>query len=331
MSWQVNTAFNDEDQRYHSGNTPWTGGGDSYYEGSPIYGEQIPSDSEYYLTHPIRSTGSLWKYSETSLSRDIRLSYTHPDYPWLIAIHRYDHNDESPHDYDYVSLTIDQPPGHYVVAWSWHGYYDCTDVDVFDYEVANIYGVDSGAHVWNRIDHCQYQRRKNTLVGVFEAIDGAAHCRDLLPSWGVGGTTRYGIQVLPLRNSAPVYEGYQDFINIPWGDYEAGSASEFTLVPGEFTDNIDWVAWKAVSTLADNVGCANLGWTETITLKQAILKCSSEECFGLQWTPSVWQEGFPSGTYETQVFSSCTSSTTISQEAARLFGRIFLRLLRMLK
>ena len=65
-----------------------------------------------------------------------------------------------PTDHDTFSITIEprKGPGHYMVAWGWNGYYDCTDVDVFDYEVENIYGVKNEGFVWNRIDHCQYKQ-----------------------------------------------------------------------------------------------------------------------------------------------------------------------------
>ena len=135
----MNTALLDLDQRYHSGNQPYEGENPTFYEESPLYTEQVDSGSEFYLSNPARSTGALWKYAtsgESSISTDIRVSYEHPDYPWLKAVHSYAHISHEPFGYDLVSIDLDdQPVGHYVLAWSWQGYYDCTDVDKFDTEV----------------------------------------------------------------------------------------------------------------------------------------------------------------------------------------------------
>ena len=85
--------------------------------------------------------------------------------------------------------------------------------------------------------------------------------------------------------------------------------------------------WQDVSTLEEDSICVDIGWTETTTLKQAVLKCSSEECLGLQWTLPYyevidtsgavervvdWREGFPEGNYETFMFSSCISTARSS-------------------
>ena len=59
------------------------------------------------------------------------------------------------------------------------------------------------------------------------------------------------------------------------------------------------------------------GWTETLTLKQAVLKCSTEECLGLELVLDEWHDGFPMGDYTAHVFSSCTSETRASQEGAK--------------
>jgi len=126
-------ALVEELQRYHTGENVW---GNGNLNNQDLYDSQVDSDSEFYLEHPIKAGWKLWKYTESYLQNDVRLSYAHPDYPWIKALHTYKHLSQEPFDYDYVKLYIDQPPGHYVVNWEWRGYYDCTDVDVFETEVA---------------------------------------------------------------------------------------------------------------------------------------------------------------------------------------------------
>ena len=59
-------------------------------------------------------------------------------------------------------------PGHYIIAWRWNGYYDCTDIDLFDEAVDEVYGVAGDGFVWNRIDHCLYLSWKAMATSCYE-------------------------------------------------------------------------------------------------------------------------------------------------------------------
>ena len=49
-----------------------------------------------------------------------------------------------------------------------------------------------------------------------QATASAVHCKNALPSQGnADGNTRYGINVVPIRNPASVYEGISHEVNQP--------------------------------------------------------------------------------------------------------------------
>ena len=62
------------------------------------------------------------------------------------------------------------------------GYSDCVDVNVFDYPVLDIDGVDDNAWVWNKIDHCQYNMPKVRHHGCQPARPAHDRLRHRLPS-----------------------------------------------------------------------------------------------------------------------------------------------------
>jgi len=115
---------------------------------------------------------------------------------------------------------------------------------------------------------------------------GAEHCKLLLPGEGSGNSgTLYGINVVPMFNPEPVYAGFKQMVNIPWDNPTCGKSDIAALTPFVLTDTVDWKAWEKASSVGSLVTqqCSNVLWTEELTLRQAVLKCSSEDCEGLSW------------------------------------------------
>ena len=167
-----NLAQTDKWQRYHQGDHPW-----SHvlpYEEDPLYAEELTEGSEHWMEHDHVDIDSLWRYDTERIADDQRASYVSDKYPWLYDVSRYKGVGDQPLDMDLLRFSIEPRHGsHYVVHWRWNGYYDCTDVETFDTEVENVYGiVDTNSYVWNRVDHCQYKTYKKVYSPCMEAPFG---------------------------------------------------------------------------------------------------------------------------------------------------------------
>ena len=71
-----------------------------------------------------------WTYTTAAAATDANVAYTNPKYPWIISAHRFALEGGWTQQADIARFKIDQPPGEYVLHWSWSGYYDCIDVAV---------------------------------------------------------------------------------------------------------------------------------------------------------------------------------------------------------
>jgi len=144
-----------------------------------IYEGAIDSSHVGWMEHPrVRVGPSIWQYTESILrdrGNDKRARYVSEKYPYIFEAYVYTHVDHQTHDQDLVKFTIEPREGygrHFVVQWSWGGYYDCSDVQVFDEEVENVYGIVLSDFVWNRIDHCQFLRIQSIDTSCMEAPGG---------------------------------------------------------------------------------------------------------------------------------------------------------------
>ena len=201
--------------------------------------------------------------------------------------------------------------GHYVLAWDWGGYYDCVDIDVRSEAVENIYGVNSGEVVWNRVDHCQYIAPQAIKSQCYEVIAGVDHCRKKLPGSGMRQeTNRYGVNVVPLHNPSTVAASFRDQVNLQL-DFPKCGVSTIYEVPGTRSFSaVDWETFENERVdVHDGVVCSDELWQYAdYTLQQAVVMCSSEDCLGLSWLKPEGSLDLPTTGLHT--FIGCSSVTT---------------------
>lgn len=103
----------------------------------------------------------------SKLLADIRVEYTHPDYPFIISGHKFKANDCGGtwnHQIANFEVPENSPPGQYILYYSWNGAYsDILDINV--HAKANLiikdeerYGGDAAdiKYEWVRKDHCEF-------------------------------------------------------------------------------------------------------------------------------------------------------------------------------
>mmetsp|Transcript_7216 Transcript_7216/g.8152 ORF Transcript_7216/g.8152 Transcript_7216/m.8152 type:complete len:1138 (-) Transcript_7216:198-3611(-) len=129
--------------------------------------ELTQQDEDWIPRHERYGTSDVthWKYKRDFVKEDLRFSYSNPEFPYIVAVHRFKMVGMSrPGDVDVARFTIDgdvggykRGPGKYIVNYLWRGYYDCVDVDVWPTPVDSIYGraVTPEDDVWLKLDHCQ--------------------------------------------------------------------------------------------------------------------------------------------------------------------------------
>ena len=117
--------------RYHEAGVPFHRGTST--SDTNVYGDHIPSTSEYFLSHDLTPTrtNDLYAYAQHRWEADRRVSYESEEYPWIDTVMIYNNVDNQPYENDIVGLTINGTygSGHYVAWWTWGGYYDCVDVE----------------------------------------------------------------------------------------------------------------------------------------------------------------------------------------------------------
>lgn len=125
------------------------------------------------------------------------MSYKSDKYPWNASAARYEQQFHRPKDYDAVLLDVAgrAGDGHYIAHWRWSGYYDCVDIDRRSSAVANVYGVDTGNSVFNKIEHCQYLGYTSVDTKCMKAPFTADICINDLPSWKAKDS-RLGVNVV---------------------------------------------------------------------------------------------------------------------------------------
>ena len=85
-------------------------------------------------------------------------------------------------------------------------------------------------------------------------------------------------------NPDGVYAGYQNVVNIPWDEPVCGATDFAKLSDYQLRTSVDWKAWEKYTVIVKNAEmCGNVLWEETLTLRQAVLKCTTLECEGILW------------------------------------------------
>ena len=93
----------------------------------------ITSSSPEYVNRPWgHGPRDRLAYHPHIRTRDKRIAYRHPRYPWLIAYHKFQIQFHYPRSADTAHFRFPPhtPPGQYVIYYMWGGYRDCVDVDI---------------------------------------------------------------------------------------------------------------------------------------------------------------------------------------------------------
>jgi len=197
-------------QRFHiscSHPTPATGGNTQpwkafddcstgTYNDGTLYEGIIEPDHDLYIERPANWTEKNWnnlspktqfRFSELQRANDARVEYTHPDYPWIEAVHRFIvAEDAQASEWDIARFKIaardangEFRSGEYLIHMVWGGYRDVVDVDIFPEETSDPYGI-TGEAEWVRTDHCIYpyyeQRTNQCYYFQRDNVDGLRPC-----------------------------------------------------------------------------------------------------------------------------------------------------------
>jgi len=145
---------------------------------------------------------AIYTKTEESTKDDIRVHYTNDKYPWIISVHKFKLHEDKSEEADLVMMEIPegQPPGQYVIQYSWNGYYDCTDVNVIAETSIDFYGSPAIETQFDKLDHCRWIHtyQDYSVLGECKEIkkgDSAdacfSQCKD------IDGC--YGVQVVPYK------------------------------------------------------------------------------------------------------------------------------------
>ena len=104
-------------------------------------------------------------------------------------------------------------PGHYIVHYTWRGYTNTIDVDLFEDEVEHVYGLELTTPEFDRIDHCQFNTGEQILSPLFNATvsptEAVRYMFSHFPVLGNGQTVlrnSIGINVVPLKLPDDVFQ-----------------------------------------------------------------------------------------------------------------------------
>ncbi len=119
------------------------------------------------------TTGKRHGFTEYALRKDRRLAYTHPEFPFIMAVHRFRVSFHRPAAADtaHFRFPAGTPPGRYIIYYMWGGYRDCVDVDVLpDHKpvVQTQRGINgykaNRPETYTKTDHCQHAPRSYDAV-----------------------------------------------------------------------------------------------------------------------------------------------------------------------
>eukprot|EP01129_Flabellula_baltica_P013277 TRINITY_DN6131_c0_g1_i1.p1 TRINITY_DN6131_c0_g1~~TRINITY_DN6131_c0_g1_i1.p1 ORF type:complete len:1020 (+),score=191.04 TRINITY_DN6131_c0_g1_i1:8-3067(+) len=154
-----NTASQDIYQRLHWTRDTYDNAANGNRYANVISSGSMMLEKPAAFTERVNQRETLWQYKSSDISEDIRIEYNHPEYDWIISVHRFPHNYDEPGRFDTARFSIPgNDYGEYILHWLWAGYYDCVDVSYIDQQVENIYGLDDPNEptTFSRIDHCYF-------------------------------------------------------------------------------------------------------------------------------------------------------------------------------
>ena len=255
-----------------------------------LYTAALTAGDEVFdkANHPRALTNTMYEYKPAVLADDSFANYYNEKYPWIDSAGFFKHVEHLPKDFDSTLLKISgrSGPGHYVTFWKWRGYYDCTDVDYFDYKLDEdkIYGVGSGEYKFSRLDHCEYVNPKDVVTQCFLLETSSDTVDQCLAKTEMGvsknlraGKRRLGVNVVPLANPSVVAF---DTSNIPWDDNMCVATldeAKPTLQPMKHSA-VAFDDWE--HTKRSNKKCPDddVIFEMTSTLREAILACTDIDC-----------------------------------------------------
>ncbi len=285
-----------------------------------LYTREVKEGDEDWVTHPRAETNRLYEYSESIRADDRYSDHRSAKFPWIDSAGFFPHNMHLPKDFDSVNLKISghHGPGHYITFWKWRGYYDCIDVDYFDdREVENVYGEGSGEYQYSRLDHCSYIEPKDVVSdplimdsdsaeACIEAVDGGLNNN-------VKTKKRLGVNIVPLQKQERVTFDASD---IPWSRRQLGGDLSGVTSPVQTWKFIPLDNWKR-DEYAETKCEAEL-WSGTMTFREAILRCSVDECFGITFKGNSVPSNalYSASEYE---FGGCGSTVSVSHPEYKTF------------
>ena len=111
---------------------------------------------------------------------------------------------------DHVKVRIPgfHGPGHYVIHYSWKGYTNCVDVDLFANQVEHKYGVPLSEPIFDRIDHCQFVDVPNIISPIFDATTSPTLVKQYMLTHNpvISYENGIGINVVPLKLPDDVFQ-----------------------------------------------------------------------------------------------------------------------------
>ena len=200
-----NNAQDDEFKRYHlchSRHNCYGRGNDPTWYKKKYLKEDATTKGYDAGKYPVKNKdfGDIYEYHDDKIARDQRVQYKSDKYPGVEGIYEYRIVGHQPHDYDLIKITIPayNGPGHYIVHFTWKGYMDCIDVDVFDHHVDNVHGLPVDPH-WVKYDHCQFLNFRQVIGHIIDVTFSPKALEDEFDSHF--GPAYVGINVVPMQLS----------------------------------------------------------------------------------------------------------------------------------
>mmetsp|Transcript_13384 Transcript_13384/g.24221 ORF Transcript_13384/g.24221 Transcript_13384/m.24221 type:complete len:1818 (-) Transcript_13384:501-5954(-) len=301
--------------------------------GGGYFAGKAKTTDKTWCDHATLPSGDLYYYKSSLISKDKKVFYDNPKYPWLIGAIRYPQVAHLPFDHDVTCLTIpfkDPSKGqHHMVHWFWKGYYDAVDVNVFPTKIPEnlIYGEVTGEYELNRIDHCQFTKPEYLVGSMADATNTVESCIDDIAEAqrNIQDAPELGINVIPVVNSPSVLDFAKEIINAP---VTLGNERDhYTKFPHDYIDSaqgvaelnaklstskLDYAAWRAMTKQQVNKWC-QVGTTYTNPWLAVSMCANDDKCDGVAWDKkgesnldNMWREG--------EVIKTCEKGTRIANK-----------------
>jgi len=242
---------------------------------------------------------------------DKRISYVSTKFPFFESVHKFQNLANHGGDTEVVRIGIDdiqkRGSGHFIAHWRWQGFRECVDIDYFDdRQIANIDGKAGAGIVWNRVEHCQFEKPTMIKSQCHAVAKTAKACIDDLVS-AMGNSlrqsgTRVGINVAPLK-MPPAVKMWDKTVTAPFGSPQCVNGNSLTTLLGTDSaappgDKGGWTGWRASDRVKEVTGqtCKSVLWSRkyptqktsltgewVMTLRDAVLACTESPCAGFAW------------------------------------------------